>query len=253
MSKKISSRSGGIDIDGDVNSQGDLVGRDKIIQNIIILGEFLDYAGVEGLLPKSSVKPNYTSITDAFESTLGKRLENDLAAAFASAGEIIGDILVKWRQETPTSNYPIRNYLVDIAPTLVRKMQDKHYWEVFAETAYTSDSGTFVWDNIRVIWLYSLRDLWNKYFKEKTLYGIAEIDLYQITGGTAKFVRNEQFFVQPTRSGEVSKVHSFGKLRHEQSRVFLTGLVLDLIRIAHTTADDAKFIDGLIELLVNKK
>ena len=48
-SEEVKSQNIGVNVNGSVNAQGDLVGRDKIIQNIVLVGQFLDFTKVDGL------------------------------------------------------------------------------------------------------------------------------------------------------------------------------------------------------------
>jgi hypothetical protein len=50
MCEQAQTQTGGIKVDGSVTTQGDLVGRDKIIQDILLVGRFLDFTTAEGLI-----------------------------------------------------------------------------------------------------------------------------------------------------------------------------------------------------------
>jgi len=114
MVKKSDKRSGGVDIEGSVSAKGDIVGRDKTIQNILVVGQFLDYAQVEGLIPKLAETPDLESISKAFEKTFGERLGTDLAHATAATGEILKGFLVKMMPSQPFEALPFRDILEKI-------------------------------------------------------------------------------------------------------------------------------------------
>ena len=70
---------GGAAVQGDANVEGNLIGRDQTINNIILVGGLLHLAGLEGLLPKITHPENFASLTEVVESVLGAGLNSDLA------------------------------------------------------------------------------------------------------------------------------------------------------------------------------
>src|SRR6476659_847567 len=85
---------GGASVSRDVNTGNDFVGRDKnIIQNIIVLGQYLHFAQFEELLPNTTTTASFSSIAAAFDQELGNRMQGDLSEALAFAAEILADIL----------------------------------------------------------------------------------------------------------------------------------------------------------------
>lgn len=265
-------QSGGVNIDGSPQVQGDIVGRDQIIQNIIVVGRVLDFANVEGLLPKPSRLTNYQSVNEALNATFGGPSGQDLAKSTALAGEILSDILGSYVPKHPAAALPFRRLLVEIAPKLVRNLQRLNYWDIYREQAYLAvqrrvPSG--LWGE--VIWLRALKSLWMKYrMPDDRLYGIAELQ-HPLTGLLRKrrhtnalhsFKDFETFASFVVKRGTSIKVaydpieeqvsidSDFGKMEGDEFRLFLVGLVIDIIALVSNSSQDVNLWKSLTDVLV---
>lgn len=218
-SEEVKSQNIGVNVNGSVAAQGDLVGRDKIIQNIVLVGQFLDFAKVEGLIPKPSTPADFESVSAAFEATFNQRLDGNLARATAFAGEILSKVIQKkW---ISGSALPFRDILSEVPYIVSSKLDELHYWDSFRDSSH-------------IVWLHSLNLLWKKHFKINVLYGI---------GSHYWYVKRKEGY------GMIS-VH---EITNEQFRVIMAGLVIDLIRLHSIALDDIKFWEGLVDLLGTEK
>lgn len=240
---------------GDANVAGDVVGRDKIINNIVVVGRMLDYAQVEGLIPQLSQPTDFATISEAFEATFRQRLQADLTQAAAQAGELLGPALAQWTPRGPHQALPYKRILTGVAQPLLEKLVELDYWATFAERVTE-----FSWiyfsgqDTVEVIWLRSLAALWQKHKPDGKLYGLA--------ARTLKDGRREAVVVwqkppaarateaydprQPARAGT-----DFAAFGREEFRLFMVGLVLDCIRLASTVANDQAFWNDLTASLTD--
>ncbi len=283
MSTTPGPQSGGINIqgvEGPVNVQGDLVGRDQIIQNIIIVGRVLDFANVEGLLPQAARPKDYQSVSEALNATFSGPSGQGLAASTALAGDILKDILGAYTHEHAAAALPFRRLLMGAAPKLVRNLQRLNYWDIYREEIYIPAQrqlrggarGT-------VIWLRALRALWAKYRpQEDTQYGLAEIGRL-VTGGLRKkphanalrefrgadgkayetfatFVvkRGTSLAVAYDPVMEVAALESeFGRIGSEEFRLLLVGLVIDVIGLVSSSSQDVGLWQGLTDFLASSE
>lgn len=249
----------GVQAGGDANIAGDVVGRDKIINNIVVVGRMLDYAQVEGLIPKLTHETDFATISAAFEATFQQRLGADLTAATAQAGELLRPALALWTPRGPNQALPYKRILTGLAQPLAEKLMEFDYWAAFAERV-----SEFNWiyfsgqDTVEVIWLRSLAALWKKYKQDEKLYGLA--------ARTTKAGRLEAVFVWRTPTARVTEAYDprppaasaggakaatdFAGLGREEFRIFMVGLVLDCIRLASTVANDQAFWNDLTGALV---
>ncbi len=241
-----------VNASGDALIGGDVVGRDKIINNIVVVGRMLDYAQVEGLIPSLAQQTDFNSISEAFEATFRQRLGADLTTATAQAGAILQPALALWTPRGPNQALPYKRILTGLAQPLVEKLVELDYWASFAERV-----GEFNWiyfsgqDNVEVIWLRSLASLWKKYKSDEKLYGLA---------ARMKNGQPEAVFVWRTPAARVTEAYDprqparastdFASLGREEFRIFMVGLVLDCIRLASTVASDQAFWNDLTASLV---
>jgi hypothetical protein len=234
MVSKETSQSGNVNISGSLNQHGDIVGRDKIIHNIIVVGRVLDFAQVDGLIPQLSDMPKLENISAAFEPNFKERLGSDLSNAIAIAGQILEPILSSW---TPQSGRALifRDILLNLATPLGRKIQELNYWDVFCEPM-----GVLInqkrWNSLL---LSSLSGLWNKYKTDKITYNLATLN-------------NEAFvFIATHQTTGFTSQEDFKEFKREEFRIFIVGIVLDLIRMASLVSNDIDFWNQVIDSLSN--
>ncbi|MCK6629714.1 MAG: hypothetical protein L6R45_31630 [Anaerolineae bacterium] len=228
------------DVGRDINNSI-IAGRD-VIQNIIVVGQFLDFAKVQELLPPSTSLPDLKNLSANLDQALQEHLGSGLTTAAAAAGEILGDILAQWRPRHPGAAFPFRQMLPELAPQLVQKLKALNYWDTFSESGFSAAYS----QPYQVIWLEALNHLWFKRTDQKKRFGLAEI------GPAAAFVTNpelEYADIKKAHLPEEPRLGEFAKMNNEQFRVFMAGLVIDLIRLASEAAADVEFWQGLGELL----
>ncbi|MBE7436139.1 MAG: hypothetical protein HS100_19645 [Anaerolineales bacterium] len=211
-----------------VNQQTN-IGRDQVIQNIVLVGQFLDFAQVEGLIPKPRIPTDFSSISDAFEKTFAQRLEGDLVRGIVFASEILKAGFKEWNPRSPFSALNRRKIIDQIPKVVVSGLVKLDYWDSFAE----SES--------EILYLYSLQLLWVKHFKtekKESLFGLSAD--YEIVQGVT---RNYSLtYTDP----------EIDFSRPEEFRVFLVGLVIDLIRLYSLASDDKLFWEGFVNLVTSK-
>ena len=226
------SQTGNVNISGNLDLEGDIIGRDKIIQNIIVVGKVLDFAQADGLIPTPSDFPKLENIRDTIESGLRNRLGDDLTNATGIAGEILEPILSSW---TPGKGeaLPFRDILDSLAIPLVETLSKLGYWDNFCDPIRISISDTYY----RALWLTSLSSLWKKHKRGDGDIGIA----HTIAEGEGAY------FLY--REGEnISKV-SFKKFPREEFRIYIVGIVLDIVRMASIVSNDLDFWNQIIDSL----
>jgi hypothetical protein len=266
MPDRPTNQSGGINIDGSLNSQGDIVGRDKIIHNIIVVGRILDFARFEGLLPNASELPTFNSIAEAFEKTLNDRLGSDLTEAVATAGAILAPVLSQWLPKEFAA-FDHRKVLTNIASPLVERLQQLNYWSVFTESIgsdrwrYSSLRPGHQVTDVQGIWLRSLQLLWKKYkANSDKQYGIARIHYWweERWGGNSA----ECPAIVVKQNGQTTEAYDpyynslgldddFAGFGREEFRIFIVGLVIDMIRLASVAVDDLRFWKGVIDSMTH--
>jgi hypothetical protein len=212
-----------------VNQQTN-IGRDQVIQNIVLVGQFLDFAQVEGLIPKPRIPTDFNSISDAFEKTFAQRLEGDLIKGIAFAGEVLKDGISNWKPKSPISAINRPRIMNDIPAILGKNLAIHDYWPAFSKNS--------------TIWLYSVQLLWTNHFKtnkKDCLFGI-----YQNNIDDYRFVKS------PDGTDRGSIYYDGTVFSIEEFRVFLVGLVIDLIRLYSLASDDRIFWEGFVNLVTSK-
>lgn len=214
------------------------VGRDQIIHNLVLVGQFLDFTKIEGLIPKSSAPADFSSVVDAFEKTFSTRVETDLAQSAVFAGEILKNAISTWTPTKPFQVLPIREILEGMPRIVVEKLEKLNYWNAYHEQG--GNSRTYMR-------LYSLSLLWNKHFKEEKVFGI------QREEGSSKIYYSFIHCngkVNDSFNWEENRQHlDLGTITYDKFRVIMAGLVIDLMRIHTVGVDDVKFWNGVIGLV----
>jgi hypothetical protein len=99
---------------------------------------------------------------------------------------------------------------------------------------------------LKVIWLYSLQELWRKYRQEDKLYGIAKARWN--TGADERefcmfLVKKGDAIVEAHGRGDISKQNNrydFYDLSNSDFRLIMTGLAIDIIRLAAISDTDLR-------------
>ena len=147
---------GGAAIPGNVIAQRDFVGRDQI-NNIVIVGSFLQLAQIEDLLPKIQQSDNFASLTEALKSALGDGLSNDLVEGFAFAGGIIEDFLSTQIRIHRSQPIILRDFLLTLINHIGTGLNKTDYWNACSQSVYGYAD---------VVMLEATLTLWNKQFPD---------------------------------------------------------------------------------------
>lgn len=242
-----------------VNSQTN-VGRDQIIHNLVIVGQFLDFARIEGLVSKNSDSTKFNNITEAFEKTFEQNPDSNLSHATATAGEIFSDIMLKWTPKQTLSTLPAKEILSESPELLYNKFLEMGIWNTFYSISYVKNIIDYKGEQAEVIWLQSLETLWKKRYKKKDIFGIAK---YRNPGKSGRFPKQAFLCRIPHEWGEdgnycfsskdEAETVNLDGINYDQFRIIIAGLVIDTIRMCSIASDDIKFWQGLISMMgINK-
>jgi len=183
----------------------DVVGRDKLIQNIIVVGQFLDFAKVQELIPNPSEVPNPVAIVENLERALTERLDVNLTKAIYITGELLRDLLSTWAPQQPFAAIRFRVLIPSLATHLGRKLVELNYWEAFCIKSKLKVDSTQ--EEIELVWLDSLQDLWGNLSRQAVLswryyrYGIARI----VSQTVQEQRQNNAIFVIDTPEGVLNR------------------------------------------------
>lgn len=225
------------------NAGEDIVFRDKIIHNIVVVGQFLDFAQIEGLIPPPPNLKDFEEISTKFEKTFTDRLGSDLINGVTLAGEILGKILPSWKPKSPLQAIPFRTLIPKLAPHIASKLTALYYWETFNKKEIYIESQ--FWE---VVYLYSLSELWKKQKQYDALFGIAQ-------KGTDE--SKEICFVRTLKTtsydSEKTEILTFDNFDNQQFRIFITGIVIDLIRMGSVVSTDVQFWSSVVGLIASRQ
>ncbi len=229
---------------GDVTIGGDVVGRDKIVYNIALVGQFLHHAEVEGWLNLSSSSSEIQATEAVLQAYLsGVDVGVDAIRKAAGVGEILAPALAVWRPDHAQSALPFRATLVRMAQPLFDRLAELQYWDAYAEALGSDDwVSVSAFRPVDVLWLHSLSALWRHVENEEKLYGLAtrwfgeERVAFFVVRTPASRAREVYDPSGPTRPG--TDLMAMGR---RQFRVFIVGLMADVARLAADAASDRAF------------
>ncbi len=235
-------------VEGDIR-HAEIAGRD-IVKNIIIVGQFLDFAKIEGLLPEGNNLPNLSAMSADINQALRQHLGGNLTEVAAITGDMLGDILRKWQPKRASAAFPFRRMLPAIAPQLIKQLKALDYWDTFTGAGYSNAYKT----RYRILWLDALNQLWAKHHNKSKIFGLAEIPLQDAQDGKSRmaFVTRpdlEYTDIKIAHNPDEPHLGEFAKMSSQDFRVFMAGLVIDLMRLASESASDTKFWRDLVEYL----
>ncbi len=238
-----------------VNNQTN-IGRDQVIHNLVLVGQFLDFAKVEGLIPKAVAPSDFSTIIDAFERTFDQRLGSDLAQATASAGVILSGVMLKYVPKQQPAALPSRTILLEVPNVLFQKFVQLGFWNTFYEPSYVSYRPNNNYEPTEVVWLYSHQMLWKKYFKRNELFGIAKPRNNKERGAFLCTIplkwqasTNSDWLRESITTKQYAEEVSIDDVNYEQFRIMMAGLTVDLIRMCSIASTDIQFWQGLISLM----
>lgn len=234
---------GGSYIGGDVESGRDVIGRDQIIQNILVVGQFLDFAKVSDLLPQPGEITSFDQINAAFEDTFGDEAGQDLAYATSFAGEILRDLVSELKPENSFTAFPYKRILEDIAPAVIDKLQRLGHWDVFSSPLDDELAKLLrftISSNPRILWLTSLEQLWEKRYSYESRFGFLVGKEYSSSRDSRVMV-----FFGPQSTGKVENYD----WRQDYLHTILAGVVIDLVRLGSLHSSDKQFWERLVKFL----
>jgi len=236
----------GVNGSGDVLIGGDVVGRDKIIQNIVFVGQVLNYAGLEGLIPKSEPSLGSEAVTNTLESVLDDLQRGNTLSSAAFAGEVLKAMFEQLAPREPFATVSTRRVLKEAPRIILRKLVRLGYWASYSKVIEESDKPVGFWvgfyfpPKTRALWLQSAKGLTQKYLGEARLYGLYSPEEDSIRAG---------FCVH----GAKRHVQRIDQMDNVEFRVFLTSLVIDLARLGSSGQDDANFWKKLSTILSSQQ
>lgn len=241
--------SGGASIDGNVDAN-EFVGRDKTtINNIIVVGRFLEFAQIEGLLPKLEQEQNFASIVEAIESNVRNKLNDDLADAVAWTGEILGELLSKWEVEDVHKPLMTADMLDALVVHVGEKLMQNDYWDAFG--TYISYQGAAYQDFVLPLEITTM-------LYEKNIRPTADADTEHLyiaipkpprgstKKQTAKYVLASKEFYDSGGQSELQNI-SPHRLDHKARHLIIAGIILDLIRIKSENTISVQFLQSLAD------
>jgi len=219
---------GGAAIQGDANVQGNLIGRDQTINNIVILSNFLHFTQVEDLFPEIQQMESFSSLTEAVESALGTRLDSDLAVATAFTGEIIGDFIATQIPSDPREPISLKTFVSKLINHIGRRLGETGHWNAYSQSIYGFHN---------VLWLEATIMLWNKQFPNK------KRDSIFVNYGNETSDSQFSYFFRMGRDDYLAMLNT------RELRVIIAGLVLDLIRIGSDAIFTTEYLKCIVEQL----
>ncbi len=238
-------------------------GNNQFIQNIVLVGQFLDFAKIEGLIPRISNPSDFQSVISAFENTFDKHLGNDLAHATAAVGDILKESITKWTPKNSFSALPLKTILKELPNDIYVSLCRRNLWDAFFESNFYHYRGYhYILGDMQFIRFHSTEILWKKHFKTDCIIGIghlSETESYfffkERTLPNYLETLNFNLISSHGLSGNPFQLHldmlNVESTTYEHFRVLMAGIVIDLIRISSIAFNDVKFwknIAGLLEI-----
>ena len=256
--------SGGASIGGNVDTN-EFVGRDKqTINNIVIVGRFLEFAQIEGLLPRLESEQDFASIAEAIEGNLAGRMDDDLAEAVAWVGEMLGEFFTEWIAENIPDNrdvpVPLIKLIRKLIVHLIQKLKANNYWGV-----YPTFRGDIVLDKNNepvtitdvILWLEATSQLLNhKQPNSIDKIGIIERDTthWSLEDHVDNFTPVYDLIIETsTVKNTAHKWLALEDLTRHQLRLIIAGIVLDLIRIKSDNTISVQFLKELADMVKPKQ
>jgi|GEM_PF-1344274 len=248
MSNEPNRPSGDINADVGVEAQNVVIGNNnnQTLNNyIIVVARFLEFAQVEGLLPRLNETRDFNDLSKAIEKTFGTESGDDLTEATAFAGEIIGDVLREWTLKYSHRPLPLGQLIAPLAATIHQKLKITQHWEAHSQS--TEDGWT------RILWLEATTKLWKNKFGPKDLFirfGIGEP--YPLTKHPVVWIAKRYKYVAKGDSTIFGGIDP-DEWNTQQHRVFIAGVLLDLIRIASDASFNKNFVQEIITMVTSKE
>lgn len=253
---------------GSLRIGGDLVAGDKfIIQYIVMVGRALEYARIEELLPAALDASEFPNIQAALEGVFTGS-DPQLVKATATAGVILKEVFEMF-PVIDDADLPYKDIVRESAPIIYRQLKKMKYWEGFATSRVIGD-WLFVpkETDANVFWLNTISKLWKKHLNLDAQIGLAELTIpaYSMREKVTPVPFTETYyedhtiicFVERVAPYTVSEIYDpFGEqlrdnlypFSHQWFRLFMVGLILDIIQMVSESSKNKAFWQRLIDSL----
>ncbi|MBU0511393.1 MAG: hypothetical protein KKD28_11590 [Chloroflexi bacterium] len=211
----------------------------KLIDWFVEISRYLYWQPTSGIIPLGTNLSVREGVVGLIRTAFGED-EYAIRLCLSFVEENFRDIIAALMPATPLSPIIYSQKLPGIAEKLADRLSvGNDYWLKFAVIA----KGFL----FRTIPLYSLTALWNRNRDESRYYGLAR---YTDTNGQvqSRFIyrnRAEDWKGNPRQSTVVN----FEDMDDQDSRLFIIGLVVDLMRMGKMLIDDSYFVEQLSELI----
>lgn len=234
----------------DINIGGDIIGRDKIIQHIVIVGKFLDMAHIAEFLPSFGDLPQYQSIEEAFSKIIEEQQSEQTSQAIAFAGEIIGFALTEWKSSNPSKPVVFRSFIPFLAKIVFEQLKIRGFWEAIFEPWEHPLMHALDTYFPQVFWLKSTMGFQKTRKIGQERIGIVYHGEYRNPRSLVSSSPPAYVYVKTvtkkTPSTELMKI-DFSRIPQEEMQTLLIGLILDLARIYLQVFEEQKFVNSLID------
>lgn len=235
-----------IDAQGDISIGNDLIGRDKIIQNIVIVGHLLEFAKARDLLSDIENHDRFERIEEVIKFVFEK-WENE-AQALDFVGNVLSDLIHSWTPIDQYASFPYRQFAVQLSHHLVNKLKELGYWNEYCERKYIIkvDQKTVKLDS-DVFPLKAVRRIWYEYKNYDCFWGIAEYkdpSLMGLGSISDKFVRGTS-----DENLKVVEIVGSEEFNSENLRLVIVGIIFDLVNLAIQTQSDFEFLSKVTRIL----
>lgn len=254
----------GANIDGNIDTGGgSFIGRDNI-QNIIVVGQLLELAEIQKLFPQPSPETSQlTNVAEALEKVFSQRQSAELSKSIAFAGYVLKDFLASRAPKNEFETVNFQDLLKGIDEHIGRKLVALKYWEKYCQPYNKWAFEPLLHDSRRaedrVIEFTATMDLFMKYGVIDDDTSIALVNSpgnRALTFTSLQMVGKFVFFMkQPKMIGstvlsykEVNELQA-ANLTPDQSRLFLIGIVVDLVRLYALSLPDTRFFQNLVDSL----
>jgi len=256
----------GANVGGDIDTGGgNFIGRDQFIQNIIVVGQFLDYAGIKKIISEPSVESvDFSKISDELIKAIKEQIPSDLATSLAFTGEIIKDFLqVRWKDK-PFAIVGTRQAMGDLAQIIGKHLTDSNYWGEYSISIRGFEGERYLPEQAHsALGLPLTSKLFTDTFPDnRHLFNFYLVEVFTVLGSlTSKinfsktydfaFIDRVEQLNKPIQKMEYTEVRRIMSvpLSNAQFRVVMAGVVLDLIRLQSLSSSDSQFWDAITKLL----
>lgn len=212
--------SDGISISGGNNHARVIAGRD-IINNIVIVGQFLDFARINKLFSGSEDSQRFENIQQAIETSFAKQDQKRLSDGLEGIRTILGPYIERF---IPRENrrFDFRNFMNGIPYFLRERLAELHYWDDLATRNSKQPADIAYVETIR---LDAASKIWEKEFGEAANFALW-FTLYN-----PFYRKGGQSLNECALYNEENFDRSPSDWNYREFRVFMTGLLVDMMNI----------------------